>query len=62
LYVCICHRVPEREVQNCIHAGARSEDAVGEACEAGTGCGTCLERISEMLEAYYGQPAAALAG
>ena len=52
MYVCICHRVGEQEVHNCIRAGARTEDAVGEACDAGTGCG-----IADMLEAYYGQPA-----
>ena len=45
-------------MQNCIRNGARTEDAVGDACEAGTGCGTCLDRIADMLEAYYGQPAA----
>ncbi len=56
MYVCICHRVGEQEVHNCIRAGARTEDAVGEACDAGTGCGTCLDRIADMLEAYYGQP------
>ncbi|HIW61411.1 MAG TPA: (2Fe-2S)-binding protein [Candidatus Stackebrandtia excrementipullorum] len=44
-------------MHNCIRAGARTEDAVGEACDAGTGCGTCLDRIADMLEAYYGQPA-----
>jgi bacterioferritin-associated ferredoxin len=49
LYVCICARVRECEVREAILRGARSEDAVGEACGAGTGCGTCLERIDEII-------------
>ena len=57
MYVCICHGVQEREVRGCIKAGARTENDVGDACEAGTGCGTCLDRIAEMLEAEYGAPA-----
>ncbi|WP_041625159.1 (2Fe-2S)-binding protein [Stackebrandtia nassauensis] len=59
MYVCICHGVHEREVRGCIKAGARTEDAVGDACQAGTGCGTCLDRIADLLEAEYGAPATA---
>ncbi|MGH8792181.1 MAG: (2Fe-2S)-binding protein [Stackebrandtia sp.] len=51
MYVCLCHRVCEREVRSCIKAGAHTEDAVGDACDAGTGCGTCRERIAAMIEA-----------
>lgn len=60
MYVCICHRVRECEVRDCIRAGARTEEAVGDACEAGTGCGTCLDRICEMIESE--SPARALVG
>lgn len=60
VYVCICHRVPERDVQSCIAAGARNEEAVGEACDAGTGCGSCLDRITDMLESHFGAAALSL--
>jgi bacterioferritin-associated ferredoxin len=49
VFVCICARVRECEVRSVIRCGARSEDAVSAACGAGTGCGTCLDRIEEML-------------
>jgi bacterioferritin-associated ferredoxin len=49
LYTCICARVREREVRAVIAAGAQDEDAVGEACGAGTGCGTCIDRISGLI-------------
>jgi bacterioferritin-associated ferredoxin len=50
MYVCICHRVRECEVRSVIDGGARTEDAVGDACGAGTGCGTCVERIVDLID------------
>jgi bacterioferritin-associated ferredoxin len=49
MYICICHAVTERELREAIAAGARTEEAVGVHCGAGTSCGTCLERIGDML-------------
>lgn len=51
MYVCICHRVRECEIRRVIQAGAQSEDSVGDACGAGTGCGTCLDRIADLIDA-----------
>jgi bacterioferritin-associated ferredoxin len=59
VYVCICSRVRECELRQAIRAGAHSEDAVGDACGAGTGCGTCLDRVGELIEQET--PAARLA-
>ena len=44
--------VSEREVAACIRAGARTVDEVGEACEAGTGCGSCRGGIEVMLDEH----------
>jgi bacterioferritin-associated ferredoxin len=49
VYTCICARVRECDVRAIISAGARDEDAVGEACGAGTGCGSCVERICGLI-------------
>ncbi|GAA2604400.1 hypothetical protein GCM10010399_39150 [Dactylosporangium fulvum] len=51
MYVCICARVRECEIRQVIQAGARTEDAVGDECGAGTGCGTCLDRIADLIDA-----------
>lgn len=51
MYACICRAVTVAEVAETIAGGAGTEEAVGEACGAGTGCGYCLERISAMLSA-----------
>ena len=49
MYVCICSRVRERDVRAAIRCGARTEESVGDACGAGTGCGSCLDRICELI-------------
>jgi len=50
MYTCICERVRECDVRSAIRRGARTEESVGAACGAGTGCGTCLDRICEMID------------
>jgi bacterioferritin-associated ferredoxin len=50
LYVCICARVRECEVRTAIRCGARTEESVGDACGAGTGCGSCHDRIRDLIE------------
>jgi bacterioferritin-associated ferredoxin len=49
LFVCICARVRECEIRTAIRDGAHTEDSVGDACGAGTGCGTCHDRIGELI-------------
>jgi bacterioferritin-associated ferredoxin len=51
MYVCICHAVTTDEVTAEIAAGARTEEEVGDRCLAGTGCGSCVDRICDMLRA-----------
>jgi bacterioferritin-associated ferredoxin len=50
MYVCICVRVRECEVRQAILGGARCEDSVGDACGAGTKCGTCVDRIEDLID------------
>ena len=49
MYVCICARVRECEIRTVVRDGAHTEDSVGDACGAGTGCGSCHERIGELI-------------
>ena len=51
MYVCICYAVPDSEVRACIARGARTVEEVGEACDAGTGCGSCHDHIDGFLAA-----------
>ena len=50
MFVCLCARVRESEIHEVMRAGADTEDSVGDACGAGTGCGSCRERIAQILE------------
>jgi bacterioferritin-associated ferredoxin len=49
MYVCICARVRECDLRTAIQCGARTEESVGDACGAGTGCGSCLDRIEDLI-------------
>jgi len=65
VYACICHAVTANEVIDLVRAGATTEVAVGEACAAGTGCGSCLDRICAIIttvDPTHGQPALRRAG
>ena len=50
MFVCICHAVTEREVRDQILLGADTEQEIGRRCGAGTGCGSCLDRIGDMID------------
>jgi bacterioferritin-associated ferredoxin len=49
MYACICHAVTSTEVAEVVRGGAATEEAVGRACGAGTGCGSCLDRICAII-------------
>jgi bacterioferritin-associated ferredoxin len=50
MIVCHCHRVCDRTIRACVRAGARTEEAVGDACGAGTTCGGCVPAVEEIIE------------
>jgi len=50
LILCQCSSVSEREVIACARRGATTLEAIGEACDAGTGCGSCCGAITTILE------------
>jgi assimilatory nitrate reductase catalytic subunit len=47
--VCACFGVPEKVVAQSIEDGARSVEAIGGACRAGTNCGSCVPEIRKLL-------------
>jgi len=59
MYVCICAAVTEPEVRDCIMAGARTAEDIGDRCAAGTGCGSCLERLDLLVEEAFAPERAA---
>ncbi len=59
MFVCICHAVTDTVIRSCIRAGASTVEEVGDACEAGTGCGSCHDHIDVFLAAEYAPSALA---
>lgn len=53
MYICICAGVPDVEIRSCIARGASTVEEVGDACGAGTGCGSCHEEIDVFLAAEH---------
>ena len=50
ILLCQCSSIFEHEVRACIRKGARTVDEVAEACDAGTGCGSCRGTIETVLD------------
>jgi bacterioferritin-associated ferredoxin len=49
VYACICHAVTVADVTAHVRDGADTVEAVGRACGAGTGCGSCREGIGAII-------------
>jgi nitrite reductase (NADH) large subunit len=47
--VCNCNRVTEGAIAACVAGGCDSVEAVGAACRAGTGCGSCKNDIARLV-------------
>ncbi|MCQ1575876.1 (2Fe-2S)-binding protein [Streptomyces parvus] len=50
--VCVCHAVSEAEIVAVIRTGAGSAQAIGDRSLAGTGCGSCVEALHELIEDF----------
>jgi len=49
VFACICRAVTSDQVSAAIDNGADTVEAVSDATRACTGCGTCWERIENMI-------------
>lgn len=50
MLVCHCRRVSEAQISSAVEAGHLDPRAVVRATSAGTGCGTCLTHLREVIE------------
>ena len=54
--ICHCFEVSREEIENAIREkGLKTVEEVGEATNAGTGCGGCQEQIHEILDEINGK-------
>jgi bacterioferritin-associated ferredoxin len=50
VFACICRAVTTDTVNAAIDGGATTVSAVARATRAGTSCGTCRERLRDLIE------------
>ena len=53
MIVCICWGVSEERIRQAVSRGARTADQVGDACLAGSACGSCRPMIAQMIESAH---------
>lgn len=49
MYVCICHQVNERAVQQAVDSGARNVEELRLALGVGDCCGACIDYAETLL-------------
>lgn len=59
--ICSCHSVSKGHVVDCVRAGSTSIEAIGRACKAGTGCGSCQTLVGQLIATYADAAAPAAA-
>lgn len=52
MFVCSCRGVTDHQIVKAIGEGAHSVEAISACTRAGTGCGSCLEEIAELLQKH----------
>ena len=65
MYACICHAVTSTEVAEVGARRCRDRGGRRRACGAGTGCGSCLDRICAIISSVdpaHGEPLLARVG
>jgi bacterioferritin-associated ferredoxin len=50
VFACICRAVTDDQVSAAVDGGATTVKAVAAQTRAGTGCGTCRDRLRDLIE------------
>ena len=49
MIVCICKGLSDNAIHGVIREGAETVEEIGDACGAGTDCGTCQGSLEELI-------------
>jgi bacterioferritin-associated ferredoxin len=49
MYVCLCKGISDKDIKQLVSAGACSVEEIMRCTEAGTGCGSCVGEIAELV-------------
>lgn len=60
MFVCICHRINDRQIREMAREGAATVEDLKQQCSLGQSCGCCLEEAERVLREERGlRPASA---
>lgn len=49
MYVCVCHGITEKDIQNAAKSGVNNVSQLAAETGATTGCGSCLDMAEDIL-------------
>ena len=50
MLMCLCYGISCHEIQKIVQAGVTTAEGVQKHCQAGTGCGCCLDALTQLVE------------
>ncbi|WP_148697455.1 (2Fe-2S)-binding protein [Silvanigrella aquatica] len=50
MLMCLCYGISCHEIQKIVQGGIVTTEGVQNECNAGKGCGCCLEALTQMVE------------
>ncbi len=50
MLMCLCYGISCHEIKKIVQGGVITTEGVQKECNAGTGCGCCLEALKQMVE------------
>lgn len=53
MYICICHKINDRDIANSIAQGANNRVALMNDLGAGSACGRCVEMLDALIDAHF---------
>jgi bacterioferritin-associated ferredoxin len=56
MYVCICHAITEKDIQQAVDKGASSIARLSELTMLGTQCGHCTQHAHQVLNQCANKP------
>lgn len=52
MIICLCKAVSSRTILSEIRRGNCTTKGIAQACQAGTGCGACVQQIHELIAGH----------
>lgn len=58
MIICVCKGVSDKKIESLVRSGCKSLESIQGECRAGTDCGMCLAKLSDLLKSQKDDQAA----